>query len=299
MMKKITLFCTALLLGCNTLNAQIPNAGFETWTTAGSYDVPTGWDNLDSLTNAFGVYTCTKATPGYVGSYYIKLVSKTITGIGVAPGVAVSGKIDMATYAPASGFAYTARPVSLTGNWQYMGFGGEAGYIAVILTKWNTAMAMRDTIATTKHNLVDMVMSWATFSIPLTYLSGSFPDSAIIVLSASGATPVNNSYLYVDNLNFTGTVPSGVVTIKNQNSNVSISPNPTSGVATITYNTKTANNINVSVVDIFGKNVASFSKPTNAGANKFEINLSGFAKGIYSVRIQDENGIQVNKLVVE
>src|SRR5437667_42356 len=77
-------------------------------------------------------------------------------------------------------------------------------------TKWNTATSKRDTIAFKNYALPGMVMSWGTFTIPLTYYSYATPDSAIIVLSASGTTPVVNSYLYVDNLAFSGTGPSNV-----------------------------------------------------------------------------------------
>ena len=40
------------------------------------------------------VYTCVKGTPGNPGTSYLKLVSKTVTGFGVVPGVAVCGTIN-------------------------------------------------------------------------------------------------------------------------------------------------------------------------------------------------------------
>ena len=40
------------------------------------------------------VYTCVKGTPGNPGTSYLKLVSKTVAGFGVVPGVAVCGTIN-------------------------------------------------------------------------------------------------------------------------------------------------------------------------------------------------------------
>lgn len=297
-MKKISTLLTAILFS-GILAAQIPNAGFETWTTTGGYDVPTGWDQLNSMTSSMSTYTCMKGTPGTVGSSYIKLVSKTVTGMGVMPGVAVSGVIDMATIKPKSGFASTVRPVSLTGSWQYMAYGSDQGHIAVLLSKWNTAMNMRDTVAYTDYALPGMAMSWATFTIPLTYRTGAVPDSAIIVLSASGTTPVNSSYLYADNLAFTGTVPTGISSVVNGGSSFSIFPNPATNVATINYTSKSGQNIKVSINDISGKLIQTIQPSVVSGKNQIQVDLNGLSKGVYVIRMDSEVGTETQKLLVE
>ena len=48
--------------------AQIPNNGFENWSSAGSYNNPDSWGNLNSVTSVLSVYTCVKGTPGAVGT---------------------------------------------------------------------------------------------------------------------------------------------------------------------------------------------------------------------------------------
>lgn len=297
-MKKISTLLIAILF-TGILAAQIPNAGFETWTTTGGYDVPTGWDQLNSMTSSMSTYTCTKGTPGTVGSSYIKLVSKTVTGMGVMPGVAVSGVIDMATIKPKSGFPSTVRPVSLTGSWQYMAYGSDQGHIAVLLSKWNTAMNMRDTISYTDYALPGMAMSWATFTIPLTYRTGAVPDSAIIVLSASGTTPVNSSYLYADNLAFTGTVPTGISSVVNGGNSFSIFPNPATNVATINYTSKSGQNIKVSINDISGKLIQTIQPSVVSGKNQIQVDLNGLSKGLYIIRLDSEMGTETQKMVVE
>ncbi len=297
-MKKV-IFLFAAVTATMTAIAQISNAGFETWTNTGGYNVPTGWDNLNATTNAASVYTCTKGTPGMMGASYLQLTSKTVTGVGVAPGVAVSGLIDVANYAPKSGFPNTTRPVSLTGSWQYMAYGSDAGSVTILLSKWNMTTMRRDTIAYATQPLAGMVMSWASFTIPLTYQSPKFPDSAMIILSASGATPVNNSYLYVDDLAFTGTVPSGIASVNNGLKDVKLYPNPATGEFTVAYETTTADKVTLQVSDITGKIIATATPKTITGNNTYSFNTASFSKGLYMVTLISDAGKYTEKLVIE
>ena len=129
-MKKKLLILSTLIANFSLLKAQtIPNASFENWTNMGSYSNPNGWDQLNSLTSLGGIYTCEQGSPGAVGSFYLKLTSKTAGIAGVVPGVAVSGLIDITTQQPKSGFAFSGQPQALTGKWQHMIFGNSQGYI--------------------------------------------------------------------------------------------------------------------------------------------------------------------------
>ena len=298
-MKKLFTFISAIIIS-GSLNAQIPNNCFATWAMVSGYNNPTGWDNLNSMTSSMSTYTCVQGTPGVTPcASYLQLTSKTVSGMGVMPGVATCGVLDMTTFMPKKGFASTVRPVSLTGSWQYMAFGADQGHIMVLLTKWNTAMNMRDTLAFANQPLSGMAMSWATFTIPLTYHSSAVPDSAIILLSASGSTPVNNSYLYVDNLAFTGTVTTGVANIANNSSVTSVYPNPATGNTTITYNSTTENTFNIFISDMNGRNIITQTSKVVAGENKFPINVSNLAKGIYFINTTNGQNTQVQKLVIE
>jgi hypothetical protein len=297
-MKKLSLLFTALVCGTCAF-AQIPNNSFETWTDMGTYIMPNGWDQLNATTATTSVFTCEKGMPGAAGPYYIKLTSKTVPGFGVAPGVAVSGQINLTTYQPKSGFAYTARPANLTGSWQYMAYGSDQGSVSVLLTKWNTALSKRDTVSYTSQALSGMVMSWSTFTIPLTYMTTATPDSAIIVLAASGSTPVNLSYLYVDNLAFSGTVTNGVTAINSNIADAAIFPNPASNRITVSYNSASAGPVSINIMDLNGRTVAKHNVAATTGNNSIDINTANLAKGVYAVSISDEHNTQIKKLVIE
>lgn len=295
-----------ILIFAGNLSAQIPNSGFETWTTVGISDHrPGSWDTPNATTAGFSIFTCDSgmdAAPQ--GMAYIKLMSKALPLAGVAPGVAVAGTLVISgtTYSVAGGFPNTTRPVSLTGKWQHMAASGsDHARVGVFLWNWNALLNRRDTVALKDTTLTGMVMSWASFTIPLTYTSGVFPDSALIILSSSASSSVatDSSYLYVDDLAFTGTVPSGVISVPLPDMATTVYPNPATGAASVYYHSNVSRDITINLSGLDGKIVRSISPRATAGENSFTLNLHGLAQGVYFVQIIDENGIVQRKLQIE
>lgn len=306
-MKNLFLSFAGILFLANSSSAQIPNAGFESWTTVGNYENPNGWGTMNNKTNANSAYTATKGTPGSPGSSYLKLTA-TSAGGSVVRGVAVSGRLDSMTMKPISGYPFLLRPAQLTGKWQYMVFGNSIGSIDILLTKWNVASSMRDTVAYASQNLTGMAMSWANFSIPLTYQDSlNYPDSCMIVLSAS-KIPVANDYLWVDNLAFTGTVAvveppvdeTGITKNNPDLINFNLSPNPAKGNFTLSYDVLGRQKFSVEITDINGKvvkTISSFSQQLLE--NKLMVNIEELSKGVYSVILKSGNASATRKLIVE
>ncbi len=308
MIKHFTLSIALLLAG--TAFAQIPNASFENWThtatsgaggTAG-YDQPVSWGTANAFISTLdSVYTCIKGTPALVGSYYIKLLSKAVPILGAIPGVAVTGAITVTgtTYSVSGGFPFNSRPANLTGQWQYMASGADQGHIVVFLSKWNSALNKKDTVSFTNYTLPGMAMTWASFSIPLTYQKGSIPDTAMILLASSGTTPVAGSYLSVDTLLFTGTVPSGVVTVVNDHATTTIYPNPAKDRATIYYYSLFSGQMTITITDIAGKIIRQQNSRIGIGSNDIQLDLSGLIRGNYLVNMTDGMGTDCKKLAIE
>ncbi len=297
MKKTISVFCT-LLLSASVAFSQdlVPNAGFENWTSMSGYSDPVSWSCMNGLTTPMGVYTCMKGTPGAVGSAYLKLVTKTVNGIGIVPGLAASGMLEKTTATPTTGFAYTSRPKTLTGKWQYMAYSGDQGFISVLLSKWNSIKMLRDTIGYTYYALPGMAMSWANFSIPLTYTNTALPDSCIIVLSSSGANekaPANNSYLYADNLGFSGTVAD--IADDHYDANISLYPNPSSEKLFVDMSTLQVSRVYYSIVNNEGRQLKS---ENNCGfSSMLSLDISDIPTGIYDLNIYTEKGIITKKFV--
>lgn len=298
-MKK-TLLLSTFLMAVVIASAQIPNAGFETWSTVGSYSEPDSWSTLNAMTTSMSVYTAEKGTPGSPGTSYLKLTSKTVTGMGVMPGIAATGAVNVSTMNVTGGFPYTTRPANLTGSWQYMAMSGsDQGFVAVYLTKWNVSTMKRDTVAYAVKPLAGMAMSWATFSIPLTYNKSFVPDSALIIMSSSGMTPANGSYLWVDNLAFSGAGPTAITSTESIINNVTLYPNPTKYKINISCNIKDGGNYTVQIVNLLGKVVNNQTVHAVQGNNKLSIDIPTLAVGTYSLTLT--NGMQhsSHKFIVE
>jgi len=289
-----TLIAVMLLLSASITKAQtIPNAGFENWSNPNGFNVPNDWGNLNDITSFSSIYTCTKGTPGNPGASYLKLISKIVTGMGVKPGIAVSGVLNENTLTPFSGFAYSLRPDAFTGKWQYMGnSSNDIGYIKVFLTKWNSSVGMHDTIGYASQNLNGMVMSWANFSFPFTYNSTDNPDSCIILLNASGPNPEAGSYLYVDNLSFSG-VLTGVENVE-ATGIFNVFPNPSNQTIQLDLSGLNSKAKQFEIADITGKVI----KTQNSNGSLVQtISIAELDAGNYFLKIYSENGIVTNRII--
>ncbi len=302
-MKSCSILFLSLMISCAAM-AQIPNASFETWTAHTGYNTPNGWGNTDSLTSLASVYNCEKGTGGATGggSYYLKLTSKTVLTT-VIPGVAVTGSISLSgtTYGVNGGFANTTRPQNLTGSWQYQASGADHAQIIVLLSKWNATLGRKDTVSFTTYavpGLPTTQTTWATFSIPLTYRDGKYPDTGMILVSSSAATPVAGSYINLDNLAFSGTVASGVGQVT-EHAETIIYPNPAKGNAHISYYSINNGNVNIYFTDIAGHLIKNITAQVATGNNNLLLELNDLNKGSYIVTLAGETGMESQKLILE
>jgi PKD repeat protein len=113
------------------------------------------------------------------------------------------------------------------------------------------------------------------------------------------ASPYGDNNLYIDDINLTGTY----VGIDEQNREYlafSISPNPVSGDAHISFNTAENANVEVRVVNAMGQEVLIVEKNSlPSGSYEFTINTAQLAKGIYFVQLQAGNVSDSRKLIVQ
>jgi hypothetical protein len=292
-MKKIFFILIIFITTIFKSIAQIPNSGFENWTTVGSYQNPDGWSTMNNTTSASGIFTATKGTPGDQGTAYLVLTSKKIASV-VINGIAVSGVLDSITQLPRSGFAFDQRPQSLTGNWQHMIYGTSQGSVSAILTRWNNANAKRDTIAKAYQTLSGMAMGWANFTINFTYQNGNFPDTCIIVLKASGAIPSDYDYLWVDNLAFSGSV-AGITENTIQGNVIKIFPNP--ALDYITLNINTGNN-EERVLNIYNS-LGVLVKFEILKQDQKQIFVGDLNNGVYIIEVKSHNWSEKQKIIIQ
>ncbi len=273
--------------------AQILNNGFELWTTTNGYLNLTNWGNLNEMTKSYSVATCGKLSPGNPGSNYLVVRTVSVTGKGLIPGRVVSGKIDTVNFKAISGYPFTARPLNLSYNMQYMvASPSDTAFVSVLLTKWDVSLQRRDTVAFGISRFNAMAHTWFTNATYLNYKSGDSPDSACIVISSSNNVPLNNSYMYIDNLLFNGSV----IGIDENNltaNDVTLYPNPSKENVTINISQPIIVSIQINIYDNAGKLV--YEK--NSKDNKTVIDVSEWTKGIYTLEIKQSKPL-IKKLIV-
>ncbi len=291
MIKNLSATLALLLFITTASQAQtIPNAGFENWTNFGTYSDPTSWSSYNSMSGS--VFTCEQGTPGAVGASYLKLTVKN-TGPNISA-IAVSAPSFLGGLNP--GFAYAGRPANLTGKWQYLVSPNDTSFIEVFFFKWNTATQTSDMIGFgSQIILADSVTSWANFSIPIFYQSGSTPDSATIVIGAGAAyVPVINDYLYIDDLAFTGTGANSVSQLSHEAS-FSIAPNPVSDHTTISFKEE-QHDATITILDLLGRKVSEM----HCTGKEAIINKGTMKEGIYLVQIiDDKNNLATVRIAVQ
>lgn len=87
----------------------------------------------------------------------------------------------------------------------------------------------------------------------------------------------------------------------NENSigNITIYPNPTSGLFNIKASNASFTELAIGVFDIQGKEVFNaLDKNTSSNYNK-QINLEGLSKGIYFIKLNTDKGVNIQKLIVQ
>ncbi len=89
------------------------------------------------------------------------------------------------------------------------------------------------------------------------------------------------------------------VTDPNYSLNLSVLPNPTSGIITVGVNNTATSNINIQVMNIEGEKVYNEQIQSVSGNVRKSIDLSSFAKGIYLVRIITNQETIIRKISLQ
>jgi hypothetical protein len=255
--------------------AQIPNAGFESWGSAG----PDGWGTTFSIGNV------SKSTTAHTGSSSIRGEVVSFFGTALAP-TAQSG-VD------AQGFPWTQRSGSLTGYYQFSpaSASGDRLTFIVLLMKGGIGGTA---VATGVVSITNAASSWTSFSAPLIYVSPATPDTAIISIALIGsgqgaaASPKVGSFYLADDLAFAGTASA-----VNDDANLPRSfaleqnfPNPFNPSTNIRFSVAQGGHVSLKVYNVLGIEVASLvNEQKDAGTFSVNWNASGLPSGMYLYRL--------------
>lgn len=316
-MKRTLLISITLVLvfSINTLNAQIINPGFETWTN--DIIVPTaqnpnsgnntfGWWDYNYFNNtSFGlggspvsVFQCGDTV--HSGTYSVRIETKKYTPtswniyklwgypfIGHeyndTLGILFNGKVNV--YGPSfiPGLPFTEYIDQVKFYYQYLPNGNDTAEFRVALRSNGNYIAG----GVFKTGQSTAGMGWQLATIDMVYINGGTPDTLYILTSSSSLdyAPSEGSVFYLDDISYT--VLSGVEHSLYAEEVISIYPNPATGRIRIDV----ADVENIEIMDIDGKQVYN--------GIETDIDLSNEAKGIYIVKATTKNGVAVKKFILE
>ncbi len=168
--------------------------------------------------------------------------------------------------------------------------GGGAIGIAIGDSAKATHMTSVIKPATTTLTPVTYSATWVT-AYKADSLTFTVPTTGTYVMGFEGKNTVatKQAFLAIDDINITDLGFTGVKTLTNSN-DLSIYPNPTSGLLNITTTAATAT---IEVYNLMGQNV--MSKTLTNGTNT--IDISNLSNGVYTIHVMQNNALTVGKII--
>ena len=145
------------------------------------------------------------------------------------------------------------------------------------------------------------------YNYSITGPSGTYQATNVFLNVTKSATPYT---VWVKD-GTTGCSASGTVTVTSpcrlgteENNTASttdftIYPNPATNHATVIFSASKEENFSVRLVDVMGRIVMNETNVSVIGENQLQMNLSSLSKGIYMLVLQNSDGMQQRKLVVQ
>jgi hypothetical protein len=262
---------------------QLPDGGFESWSTApsGTYEEPaSGWfASLNALKSLGAPVTVSKDTSSHSGTYCAKLRSAT-WGTLLIPGLLVSGRFDVQD--PnflVQGKPFTDLPDAFQGWYKYAPVSGDSGGVAALLTRWNNSTSKRDTLAQAAMVIYQAAGSWTYFDLPFVYTQSGAPDSLLLALVSSQGgqnfSGQSGSTLWIDDISLN----------YGSNSAEDVDPSPTASVAYHHHQIHvrlpmSARNATLSLHDLQGRTLEIWPVGTGSQSWTYDVN-----PGCYLLRL--------------
>jgi hypothetical protein len=267
-----------LFCGAHTTLAQIPNAGFENWTSG----APDNWfvNNIPGLWSPVSQSGTRRS-----GNFSIRgEVITTIAPSFMSPQIAVGTDL--------GGFAWAQRSGNITGYYQFFPATGSGDRIYVLGSLMETGPNGAG-VAVGGGYVSGAASSWTQFSVPFTYISAKVPawsslQFIIVGPTSSSSTPHLGSYFLLDDLSYSGTA-SAVDNASVSPQSFSLDqnyPNPFNPSTSIRFSVAQPGHVSLKVYNVLGVEVASLvNEQKDAGTFSTNWNAAGLPSGMYLYRL--------------
>ncbi len=304
-MKKVIITLIASVTAVGFAMAQNPaNAGFENWTSSGTFEDPDNWGTLN-FASAFVMgfpITAEKTTDVHGGTYALKLTTQPSTEdlssfgfpYDTVPGMLLSGNLGTSNF----GFPFTQRPSAVNFWYKYTSVDGDSAGFLFNLTRWDSGTNTQVTVGQGLASINATVGTYTLGDLTINYLDNGNPDTVTIIafssfnaLSLLGNQipthpPIPGSTLFLDDI-------SVLTTAVDENEagkfDFKMFPNPVSNELSIICNGHqfVNNPVSVEFYDMTGRRVQSF----NVTQMISKADVSGLASGMYIYSVKNGNTV--------
>lgn len=283
-MKKIY---AILLTSSVMMFAQLPNAGFENWTSG----EPDGW----YTPNSSGTVVISATTPAQQGNFALKGEVATVQGFIIPPMVLLG--------TDGEGIPNTIRYTRLSGYYKYTQAGSDLFIARIILTKTGDITVGAGSLT------LPPATNFTPFNVDITYATNDTPDTLAVSFEVNGVGvlgTVGTSYV-IDNLSLSTSTSNDDQTIEINNFSLEQNyPNPFNPKTTIKFNipnveTLRATSLRVSlkIYDLIGNEVATLAdEEKSAGEYEVEFNGGNLSSGIYYYTLRAGSFVETKKLML-
>lgn len=259
--------------------AQIPNAGFETWGSGN----PADWATSNAPP---AIVNVTQTADHHSGASAAQGAVVSVAGFPIPPAL-VSGSSD-------NGFPINFRPAALHGFYKFTSVGGDSFIVSLGLARLGaeTGGGTFRVSATTSQ--------WREFVANITYQTGDIPDTVVIGMAIPLPGHIGSTF-EVDDLAFG---PATDVTLPAFDHPTSFElhqnyPNPLNPATTITYQLPEQSHVTLKVYDVLGRGVATLADGLEGpGYRSVRFDASNLASGVYIYELQAGNFVASKRLLL-
>lgn len=134
--------------------------------------------------------------------------------------------------------------------------------------------------------------TWTDYSLSL----GSASNKPNVRIKFRWVSAGKSNNFYIDDI----TIATGALGMEEfeRELDLNVAPNPTANTTTVTMNLRDKATVQMELMDVLGRDARKIlSRDMSNGTHKFDIDLSGYADGVYYLRILVDNNMIVKKIV--
>jgi hypothetical protein len=272
--------------------AQIPNSGFEDWTSIVSED-PTDWVSLNAYTYLSGKPSVTKTTDSYSGSFAARIESVLMFDDTI--GMITNGNLDaMPSY---GGMKVNQNPHKLTGYYKYTPVGPDTALVGIYSYVYDQGLNTSFPVDSAQVKLIPSP-SYTPFEVDFHYDKWPYVDTVEIAFASGnlddGPYIGLGSVLIIDSLNLSYK-PLSINKPSVLEQDFIVFPNPSDGKFNIKATLPVNDVIKIRIFDSFGR-IVSNEQLYFERVKSYDI--SGFPAGFYLFEIETISNKYAGKLLI-